>query len=268
MQHAQSRLRSLRWIGRCGLAALAGLIAFGVSPALPALAGTWSVPVQLPGSCGSAVAVNQAGALAAGGTFTAADGTTHVQVCTSPDGKTWQAADLGPGRHRAARRAAPGHGAEPGRARGRGLGQRGGLPGRVRIHPAGRGAAAGRQLGRAGDAQHRTLLRRRRGGTRHGRLRQRDRRLGRQLRRRQPLRRAPGRRQLGSGPGAVERQRPGGGAWSRPGGQPGRERRRGLCQQGRRDLGRLWHHRGRAFRAGPGGRRRLQHGLRPEGRAR
>ena len=35
--------------------------------------------------------------MAAGGTFTAADGTTHVQVCTSPDGKTWQAADLGPG---------------------------------------------------------------------------------------------------------------------------------------------------------------------------
>jgi hypothetical protein len=26
-----------------------------------------------------------------------ADGTTHVQVCTSPDGKTWQATDLGPG---------------------------------------------------------------------------------------------------------------------------------------------------------------------------
>jgi hypothetical protein len=35
--------------------------------------------------------------MAAGGTFAAADGTTHVQVCTSPDGKTWQAADLGPG---------------------------------------------------------------------------------------------------------------------------------------------------------------------------
>jgi hypothetical protein len=35
--------------------------------------------------------------MAAGGTFKAADGTTHVQVCTSPDGKTWQAADLGPG---------------------------------------------------------------------------------------------------------------------------------------------------------------------------
>ena len=97
MQHAQSRPRSLRWIGRGALAALAGLIAFGVSPALPALAGTWSAPVQLPGSCGSSVAVNRAGAMAAGGTFTAADGTTHVQVCTSPDGKAWQATDLGPG---------------------------------------------------------------------------------------------------------------------------------------------------------------------------
>jgi hypothetical protein len=43
------------------------------------------------------VAVNQAGAMAAGGTFTAADGTMHVQACTSPDGKTWQATDLGPG---------------------------------------------------------------------------------------------------------------------------------------------------------------------------
>ena len=51
----------------------------------------------LPGSCGSSVAVNRAGAMAAGGTFQAADGTTHVQVCTSPDGKTWQAVDLGPG---------------------------------------------------------------------------------------------------------------------------------------------------------------------------
>src|SRR5207253_8904831 len=39
----------------------------------------------------------QAGAMAAGGTFTAADGTTHVEVCTSPDGKTWQATDLGRG---------------------------------------------------------------------------------------------------------------------------------------------------------------------------
>jgi hypothetical protein len=97
MQHAQSRARSRRWIGRGALAALAGLVAFAVSPALPALAGSWSAPVQLPGSCGSSVAVNRAGAMAAGGTFTASDGTTHVQVCTSPDGKTWQAADLGPG---------------------------------------------------------------------------------------------------------------------------------------------------------------------------
>jgi hypothetical protein len=79
------------------VASLAGLVAFGVSPALPALAGTWSAPVPLPGSCGSAVAVNQAGAMVPGGTFTAANGTTHVQVCTSPDGKTWQATDLGAG---------------------------------------------------------------------------------------------------------------------------------------------------------------------------
>jgi len=97
MQHAQSRPRSLRWTGRGAVALLAGLVAVGVSPALPALAGTWSAPVALPGSCGSSVAVNQAGAMAAGGTFTASDGTTHVQVCTSPDGKTWQATDLGQG---------------------------------------------------------------------------------------------------------------------------------------------------------------------------
>jgi hypothetical protein len=97
MQHAQSRARSRRWIGRGGLTALAGLIAFAVLPALPALAASWSSPVQLPGSCGSSVAVNQAGAMAAGGTFTASDGTKHVQVCTSPNGKTWQATDLGQG---------------------------------------------------------------------------------------------------------------------------------------------------------------------------
>ena len=94
MQLARSRARSLRWISTGALASLAGLVALGVQPALAA---SWSGPAQLPGSCGSSVAVNQAGAMAAGGTFTAADGTTHVQVCTSPDGKTWQAADLGPG---------------------------------------------------------------------------------------------------------------------------------------------------------------------------
>jgi len=94
MQLAQSCARSLRWISTGALASLAGLGAWGVQPALAA---SWSGPIPLPGSCGSSVAVNQAGAMAAGGTFTAADGTTHVQVCTSPDGKTWQAADLGPG---------------------------------------------------------------------------------------------------------------------------------------------------------------------------
>jgi hypothetical protein len=35
--------------------------------------------------------------MAAAGTFTASDGTTHVQVCTSPNGTTWQATDLGQG---------------------------------------------------------------------------------------------------------------------------------------------------------------------------
>ena len=97
MQHAQSRTRSRRWIGRGALVALAGAAVFGVSPVLPALAATWSSPVALPGSCGSSVAVNQAGAMAAGGTFTASDGTTHAQVCTSTNGKTWQATDLGQG---------------------------------------------------------------------------------------------------------------------------------------------------------------------------
>jgi len=97
MHQARSHTRSLRWTERGALALLAGLVAFGLSPALPALAGTWSAPVLLPGSCGASVAVNQAGAMAAGGTFQAADGSTHVQLCTSPDGKTWQAADLGQG---------------------------------------------------------------------------------------------------------------------------------------------------------------------------
>jgi hypothetical protein len=35
--------------------------------------------------------------MVAGGTFQASGGTTHVEVCTSPDGRTWQATDLGPG---------------------------------------------------------------------------------------------------------------------------------------------------------------------------
>ncbi|MGC1288560.1 MAG: hypothetical protein WA895_37040 [Streptosporangiaceae bacterium] len=97
MQHAQSRTWSRRWIGRGALVALAGAAVFGVSPVLPALAASWSSPVGLPGSCGSSVAVNQAGAMAAGGTFTASNGTLQVEVCTSTNGTTWQATDLGPG---------------------------------------------------------------------------------------------------------------------------------------------------------------------------
>jgi hypothetical protein len=97
VQDAQSRRRARKWIGRGSLAALAAVIALAAQSGLPALAGTWSAPVSLPGSCGSSVAVNQAGAMAAGGTFQAADGSTHVQVCTSTNGTTWQAADLGQG---------------------------------------------------------------------------------------------------------------------------------------------------------------------------
>jgi hypothetical protein len=97
MQHAQSRAGSRRWIGRGALVTLAGLAVFGVAPALPALAASWSAPVALPGPCGSSVAVSQAGAMAAGGTFTASGGTVNVEVCTSTNGSTWQAADLGPG---------------------------------------------------------------------------------------------------------------------------------------------------------------------------
>ncbi len=84
-------------MGRGSLVALAGLAVFGVTPALPALAASWSSPVALPGPCGRSVAVNHAGAMAAGGTFTASGGTTQVEVCTSPNGTTWQATDLGPG---------------------------------------------------------------------------------------------------------------------------------------------------------------------------
>jgi hypothetical protein len=97
MQQAQSRIRSRRWIGRGALVTLAGLAVLGISPALPALAASWSSPVALPGSCGNSVAVNQAGAMAAGGTFTASGGTANVGVCTSTNGTTWQATDLGQG---------------------------------------------------------------------------------------------------------------------------------------------------------------------------
>ncbi len=92
MQHAQPRARLLKWIGRGALVPLAGLVAFGVAPALPALAGSWSLPVQLPGACGSSVAVNKAGAMVAGGTYQASGGITHVQVCPARTGRhgRWQ----------------------------------------------------------------------------------------------------------------------------------------------------------------------------------
>jgi hypothetical protein len=84
-------------MGRGALVTLGALAMFGFAPVLPALAASWSAPVTLPGPCGTSVAVSQAGAMAAGGTFTASDGTTHVEVCTSTNGTTWQATDLGQG---------------------------------------------------------------------------------------------------------------------------------------------------------------------------
>src|ERR1700733_15946951 len=97
MQHAQSRAGLRRWMGRGALVALAGAAVFGVSPVLPALAASWSSPVTLPGSCGSSVAVNQAGAMAAGGTFTPSGGTLQVEVCTSTNGTAGRQTDGGGG---------------------------------------------------------------------------------------------------------------------------------------------------------------------------
>ncbi|MBR7838758.1 hypothetical protein KDL01_36155 [Actinospica durhamensis] len=96
MRPVPLRIRSLGRVGRVALVASVGLVAWAVASA-PAWAASWSAPVALPGSCGSSVALNPAGATAAGGTFTAADGSTHVEVCTSSDGKSWQATDLGAG---------------------------------------------------------------------------------------------------------------------------------------------------------------------------
>jgi hypothetical protein len=73
-----------RFIPRGAFALPALLIALGTSAAVavPAqAAGSWSPPVQLPGSCGGSVAVNAAGAQAAAG--------GSVQACTSADGQTW-----------------------------------------------------------------------------------------------------------------------------------------------------------------------------------
>jgi hypothetical protein len=80
-----------RFIARGAFTLPALLIALGFSTtvALPAqAAGSWSPPVQLPGSCGASVAVNAAGAQATAG-FSNSD--MSVQVCTSVEGQTWSA---------------------------------------------------------------------------------------------------------------------------------------------------------------------------------
>jgi hypothetical protein len=81
-----------RFIPRGAFALPALLIALGTctAVALPAqAAGSWSQPVQLPGSCGGSGAVNAAGAQATAGSSNNAD--MSVQVCTSVDGQTWSA---------------------------------------------------------------------------------------------------------------------------------------------------------------------------------
>ena len=86
-------------IRRGGLVLPAALIALGTGTALacPAQALTsWSPPVQLPGACGAALAVNAAGTEVAAGS----DSTNSVQACTSADGQTWSApVTLGQGYH-------------------------------------------------------------------------------------------------------------------------------------------------------------------------
>src|SRR5262252_9015463 len=79
---------------RGGLVLPAVLIAVGAGTALasPAQALTsWSPPVQLPGACGAALAVNAAGTEVAAGSQQNPDNTVSVQVCTSADGQTWSA---------------------------------------------------------------------------------------------------------------------------------------------------------------------------------
>jgi hypothetical protein len=71
------------------------LIALGIGPAAvtPALAATWSTPVQPPAGCGSnpsanSLAQNPSGALALAG-YTQTSSSFTVQVCTSSDGVNW-----------------------------------------------------------------------------------------------------------------------------------------------------------------------------------
>src|SRR5215472_14628116 len=88
---------------RPGLVLPAALIALAAGTALasPAQALTgWSPPVQLPGACGAALAVNTAGTEVAAGSQQNPDGTVSVQACTSADGQTWSApVTLGQGYH-------------------------------------------------------------------------------------------------------------------------------------------------------------------------
>jgi hypothetical protein len=77
---------------RRGLSLPASLIvlAAGIALASPAQAATsWSPPVQLPGTCGSALAVNAGGAEVAAGFQQDAGGNSSVQVCTSAKGQNW-----------------------------------------------------------------------------------------------------------------------------------------------------------------------------------
>lgn len=76
--------------GGLALSALLIAIATGTALALPAQALTsWSPPVQLPGACGTALAVNAAGAEVAAGW--PQNGAGPVQVCASADGQNWSA---------------------------------------------------------------------------------------------------------------------------------------------------------------------------------
>ena len=75
-----------------GLAAVLIAVAAGTALASPAQALTgWSPPVQLPGECGAAVAVNAAGTEVAAGTQQNSGLTPPLQVCTSADGQNWSA---------------------------------------------------------------------------------------------------------------------------------------------------------------------------------
>src|SRR5260370_40834644 len=81
-----------RFIPRGAVALPALLIALGTSAAVavPAqAAGSWSPPVQLPGSCGGSGAVHAAGAPAAAGYQQNPDNSITGQARTRGAGQTW-----------------------------------------------------------------------------------------------------------------------------------------------------------------------------------